>query len=132
MAFAAEAAQVAGATGDSAVQLLAGTAVAAVKAVTDPTQYNNETFVGLARERANGLSYHSHISFHDEPDVAALAAQLAYLPGSDDRPDTVRQRRPSPGPGSPAPVGPVPSSPFDLSVASASPQAAKATWFHAA
>ena len=65
-----------GASGDSAVQLLAGTAVAAVKAVTDPTQYNNETFVGLARQRAKGLSYHSHISFQDEPDVAALAARL--------------------------------------------------------
>ena len=76
MAFAAEAAQVAGASGDSAVQLLAGTAVAAVKAVTDPTQYNTEAFVGLARQRAKGLSYHSHISFQDEPDVAALAARL--------------------------------------------------------
>ena len=76
MAFAAEAAQVASASGDPAVQLLAGTAVAAVKVVTDPTQYNNETFVGLARQRAKGLSYHSHISFQDEPDVAALAARL--------------------------------------------------------
>ena len=76
MAFAAEAAQVASASGDPAVQLLAGTAVAAVKAVTDPTQYNNETFVALAQQRAKGLSYHSHISFQDEPDVAALAARL--------------------------------------------------------
>ena len=52
------------------------TAVAAVNALTDPTQYNIEAFVGLARQRAKGLSYHSHISFQDEPDVAALAARL--------------------------------------------------------
>ncbi len=77
MAFAAEAAHVAGASGDSAVQLLAGTAVAAVKAVTDPTRYNTEAFVALAQQRAQGLYYHSHISFQDEPDVAALAARLA-------------------------------------------------------
>ena len=65
--------------GDSAIQLLANTAVAAVKALADPTRDNVEAFVALAQQRAQSLSYGSLTSFTDEPDVAALAARLALL-----------------------------------------------------
>ena len=77
MVFAADASQVASAGGDSATQLLADTAVAAVKAFADPTRHNVEAFVALAQQRAQSLSYSSLTSFTDEPDVAALAAYLA-------------------------------------------------------
>ena len=77
MVFAADASQVASAGGDAAIQLLADTAVAAVKAFADPTQRNVEAFVALAQQRAQSLWYCGLTSFTDEPDVAALAARLA-------------------------------------------------------
>ena len=52
MVFAADASQAASASGDSAIQLLADTAVAAVKAFTDPTRHNVEALVALAQQRA--------------------------------------------------------------------------------
>ncbi len=90
MVFAADASQAASAGGDSAIQLLADTAVAAVKALTDPTRCNVEALVALAQQRAYNLPYRSLTSFTDEPDVAALAARLA-LP---DRSAATRRRRP--------------------------------------
>lgn len=78
--FAADACQAASASGDPAVQLLADTAVAAVRALADPTRPNAEAFIALAQQRVQSLSYGSLTSFTDEPDVAALAARLA-LPG---------------------------------------------------
>jgi hypothetical protein len=77
MVFAAGASQVASASGDSATQLLANTAVAAVKAFADSTRPNAEALVALAQQRAQSLSYSSLTSFTDGPDVAALAARLA-------------------------------------------------------
>jgi hypothetical protein len=77
MVFAADACQAAAASGDPAVQLLADTAVAAVRALAEPTRPNAEAFVALAQQRAQNLSYGSLTSFTDEPDVAALAARLA-------------------------------------------------------
>ena len=77
MVFATDACQVASASGDPATQLLADTAVAAVKAFADPTRHNVEALVALAQRRAQSLSYSSLTSFTDEPDVAALAARLA-------------------------------------------------------
>jgi predicted ATPase/DNA-binding SARP family transcriptional activator len=77
MVFAADASQVASPGGDSATQLLADTAVAAVKAFADPTRHNVEALVALAQRRAQSLSYSSLTSFTDEPDVAALTARLA-------------------------------------------------------
>ena len=82
--FAADAARVATVTGDLATQLLAGTAAAAAKAVTDPTRHNIEAYLAFVQRRAHevhqvapggvrGLAYRSLI---DEPDVAALAARL--------------------------------------------------------
>ena len=50
--FAADASQAASASGDPATQLLADTAVAAVKALADPTRHNIEAFVALAQQRA--------------------------------------------------------------------------------
>ena len=76
MVFAADASQVAAASGDSAIQLLAETAVAAVRALADPTRHNVEALVALAQQRARSLSYRSLTSFTDEPDVTALAARL--------------------------------------------------------
>jgi hypothetical protein len=81
MVFAADATQAAAASGDPAVQLLADTAVAAVKALADPTRPNAEAFVALAQQRARGLSYGSLTSYTDETDVAALAARLALSRG---------------------------------------------------
>jgi tetratricopeptide (TPR) repeat protein len=80
VAFAADASQAAAASGDSAVQLLADTAVAAVRVLANPTRPNADAFIALAQQRAQGLSYGSLTSFTDEPDVAALAGRLA-LPG---------------------------------------------------
>ena len=76
--FAADAAQGASASGDPAAQLLADTAVAAVKAITDPTRHNIQAFVALARRRAQGPTYRS---LTDEPDVTALAARLTLAAG---------------------------------------------------
>ena len=73
-AFAADAAKGATASGDPATQLLADTAVAAVKVVTKPTRRNINAFAALTQQRALGPEYRS---LTDEPDVAALAARLA-------------------------------------------------------
>ena len=80
MVFAADACQAAAASGDPAVQLLADTAVAAVRALADPTRPNTDAFIALAQRRAKDLPYGSLTSFTDVPDAAALAARLA-LPG---------------------------------------------------
>ena len=80
MGFAADASQAAATSGDSTIQLLADTAVAAVRALADPTHHNVEALVALAQQRARTLPYRSLTSFTDEPDVAALVARLA-LPG---------------------------------------------------
>ena len=77
MVFAADACQAAAASGDPAVQLLADTAVAAVRALADPTRPNAEAFIALAQRRAQDLPYGSLTSFTDVPDAAALAARLA-------------------------------------------------------
>ena len=90
MVFAADASQAASASGDSAIQLLADTAVAAVTALADPTRHNVEALVAVAQQRAQSLPYRSLTSFTDEPDVAALAARLA-VPG---RLAATRRRRP--------------------------------------
>ena len=74
--FAADAAEGAAASGDPATQLLADTAVAAVKAAAEPTRHNVDAFAALAQQRAQGVAYRSR-SLTDEPDVAALAARLA-------------------------------------------------------
>jgi predicted ATPase/DNA-binding SARP family transcriptional activator len=71
--FAADAAEGAAASGDPATQLLAETAMAAVKAITEPARHHVEAFVALAQQRAHGPAYRS---LTDEPDVAALAARL--------------------------------------------------------
>jgi predicted ATPase len=80
MVFAADASQAASASGDPAIQLLAETAVSAVRALADPTRPNVKALVALAQQRAQSLSYRSLTSFTDEPDVSALVAGLA-LPG---------------------------------------------------
>ena len=64
MVFAADASQAASASGDSAIQLLADTAVAAVRAFADPTRHNVEAFVALAQQRAQSLSYSQSHQFH--------------------------------------------------------------------
>ena len=71
--FAADALDGASASDDPATQLLAETAVAAVKAVADPARNHVEAFTALARRRARGPAYRS---LTDEPDVAALVARL--------------------------------------------------------
>jgi tetratricopeptide (TPR) repeat protein len=71
--FAADAAQAASACRDPATQLLADTAVAAVKVAAEPTRRNIDAFAALAQQRSHGPAYHS---LTDEPDVAALAARL--------------------------------------------------------
>jgi predicted ATPase/DNA-binding SARP family transcriptional activator len=71
--FAGDAAQAASASGDPATQLLADTAVAAVKVAAEPTRRNIDAFAALAQQRSHGPAYHS---LTDEPDVAALAARL--------------------------------------------------------
>ncbi len=50
MVYAADASRAASASGDSAIQLLADTAVAAVKAFVDPTHHNVEGLVALAQQ----------------------------------------------------------------------------------
>jgi predicted ATPase len=72
--FAAGAVSTATAIGDPETQLLADSALAAARAVADPTQHNIDTFVALAQNRAQGLS---HRSLTDEPDLRALAAHRA-------------------------------------------------------
>jgi hypothetical protein len=71
--FAADASEGASDSGDPATQLLAETAVAAVKAIADPTRHHVEVFVALAQRHAQGVAYRS---LTDEPDVATLAARL--------------------------------------------------------
>ncbi len=75
---AADAAEGASASGDPAAQLLADTAVAAVKAVANPTRHHVDAFVALARRRAQSPGYRS---LTDEPDVIALAARLTLAAG---------------------------------------------------
>jgi len=79
--FAADAAEGASASGDPATQLLADTAIAAVKVITRPTRHHIEAFIALARRRAQGPAYRS---LTDEPDVTALAARLALSRLQDD------------------------------------------------
>ena len=74
IAFAADAAQAAFACGDPATQLLADTAMAAVKVVATSTPQNVKVFVALAQQRSHGPGYRS---LTDEPDVAELLARLA-------------------------------------------------------
>jgi len=95
MVFAADASQAASVSGDPAIQLLADTAVAAVRALTDPTRRNVEALLALAQQRVHNLPYRSLTGYTDEPDVAALAARLA-LP--DRSAATRRQRPPRAGP----------------------------------
>jgi hypothetical protein len=57
--FAAEAVRTAKAIGDPESQLLADSALAAAKAIADPTLYNTDNFVALAQQRASGLSHRS-------------------------------------------------------------------------
>ncbi len=95
MVFAADASRAGAASGNSAIQLLAETAVAAVRALADPTRPNVEALVALAQQRAQSLSYRSLTSFTDEPDVTALAARLG-LPGPSA--ETRRGRPPRAGP----------------------------------
>ena len=91
MGFAADACRAAAASGDPAVQLLADTAVAAVRALADPTRPNVEAFVALAQQRAQELPYGSLTSFTDGPDVAALAARLALPDRLGAAPDSSRR-----------------------------------------
>jgi tetratricopeptide (TPR) repeat protein len=77
LACATEATQVASASGDPVIQRLADTALAAVRALGDPTRLNIETFLALAQQAAQGLPYRSHTTLTDRADVAALAAKLA-------------------------------------------------------
>ena len=74
---ATEATEVASASGDPVIQRLADTALAAVRALGDPTRLNIETFLALAQQAAQGLPYRSHTTLTDRADVAALAAKLA-------------------------------------------------------
>jgi predicted ATPase/DNA-binding SARP family transcriptional activator len=91
MGFAADACRAAAASGDPAVQLLADTAVAAVRALADPTRPNIEAFIALAQQRAQQLPYGSLTSFTDGPDVAALAARLALPTRLGAAPDSSRR-----------------------------------------
>jgi predicted ATPase len=77
---ATEATQVASASGDPVIQRLADTALAAVRALGDPSGLNIETFLALAQQAAQGLPYRSHTTLTDRADVAALAAKLAPSP----------------------------------------------------
>ena len=71
--FAADAVRAAEAIGDPETQLLADSALAAARAIADPTKYNTDHFVALAQKRALGLT---HRSLTDELDLVALAARL--------------------------------------------------------
>jgi predicted ATPase/DNA-binding SARP family transcriptional activator len=75
----ADAAQAGSVSVDPATQLLADTAVAAVKAITNPTPPNINAFLALAQQRGSSPAYRS---LTDEPDVAALAARLAPSPSA--------------------------------------------------
>ena len=77
MAFAVDASQVAPASGDSPVQLLADTAVR--QSGPPPTRLlaTSRPSSRLAEQRSQSLSYGSLISFTDGPDVDVLAASLA-------------------------------------------------------
>jgi len=91
------AAQAASPSGDPATQLLANTAVAAVKAI-----------LTLAQQRESGPAYPI---LTDEPDVAALAARLARPPCRRPRPSrTPPTGQPGPGSSS-APVATRPTPP---------------------
>jgi predicted ATPase/DNA-binding SARP family transcriptional activator len=74
--FAADAVKAAGVIGDPETQLLADSALAAAKAIADPTQHTDQ-FVALAQQRTLGPS---HRSLTDEPDLVALAARLTLAP----------------------------------------------------
>ena len=74
--FAADAAEGAAASGDPATQLLADTAVAAVKAAAEPTRHQHRSLRRARSAARQGVAYRSR-SLTDEPDVAALAARLA-------------------------------------------------------
>jgi predicted ATPase/DNA-binding SARP family transcriptional activator len=71
--FAAEAVKTARTIGDPETQLLADSALAAAKAIGDPTPHNTDNFVALAQQRTLGPA---HRSLTDEPDLVALAARL--------------------------------------------------------
>jgi predicted ATPase/DNA-binding SARP family transcriptional activator len=71
--FAADAVRAAEAIGDPETQLLADSALAAARAIADPTKYNTDRFAALAQKRALGVS---HRSLTDELDLVALAARL--------------------------------------------------------
>jgi tetratricopeptide (TPR) repeat protein len=71
--FGADAVSAAGTIGDPETQLLADSALAAAKAVADPSRHNADNFVALARRRTQGPA---HRALTDEPDLFALAARL--------------------------------------------------------
>ena len=71
--FAADAVSAAGAIGEPETQLLADSALAAAKAIADPTRHNADNFVSLAQQRTQGPA---HRSLTDEPDLLALATRL--------------------------------------------------------
>jgi predicted ATPase len=71
--FAKDGVRAAEAIGDPETQLLADSALAAARAIADPTKYNTDHFIALAQKRALGLS---HRSLTDELDLVALAARL--------------------------------------------------------
>jgi predicted ATPase/DNA-binding SARP family transcriptional activator len=71
--FATDAARAAGLIGDPETQLLADSALAAVKAIADPAPHNTDNLLALAHQRTLGPA---HRSLTDEPDLIALAARL--------------------------------------------------------
>ena len=90
MVFAADASQAASASGDPAIQLLADTAVAAVKALADPTRHNVEAFVALAQQRAQNLSVPQSDQFHRR----AGCRRARGPPRAPGRSAATRRRRP--------------------------------------
>jgi predicted ATPase len=74
VAFATDAAAVASAGSDAAAQLVADTALAAARAIAEPTGDHIDAFVKLAQRRTEGgLAF---VTLTDELDVTALAARL--------------------------------------------------------
>jgi tetratricopeptide (TPR) repeat protein len=71
--FGADAVGAAVTIADPETQLLADSALAAARAIADPTEDNATHFVALAHQRTLGPS---HRSLTDEPDLVALAARL--------------------------------------------------------
>jgi predicted ATPase/DNA-binding SARP family transcriptional activator len=71
--FGADAVGAAVTIADPETQLLADSALAAARAIADPTEDNVTHFVALAHQRTLGPS---HRSLTDEPDLVALAARL--------------------------------------------------------